>query len=631
MRRGDDRGVTVQIGAILLLAILFSALVLYQINVVPAENQEREFTHHERVTGDLVELRNAIRDIDSGRSVAVALGTQYEPRTFTVNPPDPTGTIETRPASENVTITGTDVTNLDLETNSLVYRPDYNEYDGPATVLEHTLLYNDFGSATVSVEDPAVFDGNRLVIPIVDGELSRTTSRTVSVDTTVLEGPATESPGENVTVTLPTDAPELWITALEDRAGVTAENETAAVELELDERYDITVACIGVGETSASTCNLEAFGNDSESGTDETDAGSGTGRLPGPKVTALDLTDERDRVNVTATFDNRGRTEPGNTIGARGGVPIVDARWYLAENESVAGDLAFATADSAADDPPLVRTAADTIATDELEPGNYTVVVEAMDTRGVWTNTDRDGDGKTTSFEVDDASAGEPALKTQIRDATRNSNAAFEIAYRVTDVSEFDRVEIDVENVDDANGGPTTYREENDAGTLSYGPDGGTAGDTYEFRFRVYDSTGELTELYTETTTVANGESPPGDDLGRDSDPELVEFSVTNDERNTNNRFTVDYEVDNSGGEFQEVRAEFDNIQRNWADGTKRSTDEPTGTIVYPEPDSYQGGVNGDTYEITVEVYNRDGIPVDSGTVTIEAGSNDVVTRFTRS
>jgi len=125
-------------------------------------------------------------------------------------------------------------------------------------------------------------------------------------------------------------------------------------------------------------------------------------------------------------------------------------------------------------------------------------------------------------------------------------------------------------------------------------------------------------------TTTADGSNPPGDDLADEGDPTLVGFSVTNDVLHTNNRFTVDYEVD-PGEDFGEVTVGFDNTEHDWSDATKTNDAEPTGTVIYPSANNRQGGVNGDTYDVTVSVYNQSGIPVDSGTISIAAGSGETV------
>lgn len=221
-----------------------------------------------------------------------------------------------------------------------------------------------------------------------------------------------------------------------------------------------------------------------------------------------------------------------------------------------------------------------------------------------------------------------PVLRQQIRDHTQNSNAAFTISYQVRRLPDFERIEVEVENVDAGHIEQVTYVEQASEQTLTYPPgggtDGGAAGNTYEFRFRVYDVAGEVEALYTERTTTADGQNPPGDELRDEDDPKLVGFTVTNDVQHTNNRFTVDYEVDQLE-EFQEVQVEFDNREHDWSDETISNADAPIGTVVYPPNQSRQGGVNGDTYDVTVQVYSQNGIPVDSGTVQIEAGSNATV------
>ncbi|WP_152419372.1 hypothetical protein [Halobiforma nitratireducens] len=256
MRWGDERGVTVQVGAVLLLAILMTALVMYQLNVVPAENQQIEYNHNERVTGDLIDLRSAIAtsgETNTPRPVSIALGSQYETRTFTVNPPHPRGTIESVPADGAVSISGNDITDLDdLETHYLVYEPHYNEYTGaPTTVLEHTLLYNDFEGTNLSVADQMMIGDNSVFIPLVDGDLSESGSGTTAVDVESLEGPQTETIDQDVVIELPTTDTEMWTSGTDLPAGATVSPnpDTGHVTITLDgDVFDeVSIARVGVG------------------------------------------------------------------------------------------------------------------------------------------------------------------------------------------------------------------------------------------------------------------------------------------------------------------------------------------------------------------------------------------------
>ncbi|TKX55387.1 hypothetical protein EXE44_16265 [Halorubrum sp. SS7] len=97
----DRRGQSVVVGTVVLFGFLILALSLYQVQIVPQENAEVEFQHFEEVRNDLVELRNGILSAGSSERpqfVDVKLGTRYQTRVFTVNPPDPVGTLRTSDA-----------------------------------------------------------------------------------------------------------------------------------------------------------------------------------------------------------------------------------------------------------------------------------------------------------------------------------------------------------------------------------------------------------------------------------------------------------------------------------------------------------------------------------------------------
>ena len=87
MRAGDDRGQSIQIGAVLLFGALIIALSGYQAFVVPQQNEQVEFSHSQTVQDELQDLRNAFVSATgdvSRRSVSVTLGTRYPDRIFAV-------------------------------------------------------------------------------------------------------------------------------------------------------------------------------------------------------------------------------------------------------------------------------------------------------------------------------------------------------------------------------------------------------------------------------------------------------------------------------------------------------------------------------------------------------------------
>lgn len=124
-----------------------------------------------------------------------------------VNPPQPRGTIQSERPSNDVRIEVGDESQT-FETRFIAYEPGYNEYtNAPTTVYEHGLLYDQFDGASVTVEEPSLFNGDRFVMPILTGNPERTDTGTVSVSVHHMDGPRTRDvSGETVSITLPTAA-----------------------------------------------------------------------------------------------------------------------------------------------------------------------------------------------------------------------------------------------------------------------------------------------------------------------------------------------------------------------------------------------------------------------------------------
>ena len=160
--RGDDRAVTVQVGAVLLFGFLVVALATYQMAAVPADNRAVEFRHGERVAQDLLSLHAAVDAAAAGdsRSTQVELGTRYPARTFFVNPPPASGILSSAGAGaiavRNAVAVGDpetadywNGTDREFPTDRLTYRADYNVLAGaPTTVIEHGVVVDAFEGGT---------------------------------------------------------------------------------------------------------------------------------------------------------------------------------------------------------------------------------------------------------------------------------------------------------------------------------------------------------------------------------------------------------------------------------------------------------------------------------------------------
>ncbi|MFC4541603.1 carboxypeptidase regulatory-like domain-containing protein [Halosolutus amylolyticus] len=255
----DERAVTIQIGAVLLLAIAFSALALYQVNAVPQQNERVEIDHNDRVRGDLVELRDSILNTGTTggtQGVPIELGTQYESRVTAVNPPHPTGTVRTIEPESNVTIEEPDGSDHEFGTRQLVYEPDYNEYtSAPRTVVEHGFVYNRFDETNVSVGSQQLIGDERISIVLLDGTVNERSTGTASVSVESLDRVRTTTLEPDTRITLPTRSAERWEAQLEETAGVRydeSESGAGEVVLVLEKEFDLDIARVGVGSGGSS-------------------------------------------------------------------------------------------------------------------------------------------------------------------------------------------------------------------------------------------------------------------------------------------------------------------------------------------------------------------------------------------
>ena len=160
----DSRGVATVVGFIFIFAILIILLSINQAQFVPQENREIEFQHFQDVRNDMVKVRSSIwgaGQANVSQFPTMTLGTEYPVRLFAVNPPSPSGTLETS-KSYNIWINETGGSPEKISTRFLVYRNGYNEMDIGSIWYEHSVLYLDEGGSGGSVaiiEDQEIISG----------------------------------------------------------------------------------------------------------------------------------------------------------------------------------------------------------------------------------------------------------------------------------------------------------------------------------------------------------------------------------------------------------------------------------------------------------------------------------------
>ena len=283
--RDDERAQSVQIGAVLLFAMLVIAFSSYQAFVVPNQNSAVEFNHNQQIRDQMQDLRNEMVSMHgevSTRSVTLTLGTRYPGRLVAVNPGPPSGTIRT-------VATGPTAINLSLanatasgetgdfwngservyNTGSVVYQPNYNVYgEAPLTWYENSVLYNQFRTADLPASGQTLIDDDRISLVTVNGSVSQTRTGSTSLDlqpvstSTRTVSVSNASDDENVTLFVPTQLPEdRWETLLEPQlhdngghvVGVDVQPIDGSpfgrlrIELASNESYQLRMTKIGLG------------------------------------------------------------------------------------------------------------------------------------------------------------------------------------------------------------------------------------------------------------------------------------------------------------------------------------------------------------------------------------------------
>jgi hypothetical protein len=320
------------IGTVILFGFLILALSLYQVQVVPQENAQVEFQHFEDVQNDLVELRNAISSAGQSERpqfVGVKLGTNYQNRLFTINPPDPAGTLRTSPAY-NITITDDYNTTENVSTRFVEYRPGYNELRTGSIWYENSVLYlseRESDNRAVIIEDQnLVTDNDTLRITALQNDFRASGTRRVALELYPANDATNLSRLEGeLNVSIPTRLGEedgYWNESIESGSvtylGVDDDrysNGVSALRLRVDSPGDITVNSVGIQSEPSEGAVRDNIGlvggggdgGDGSDGGDGGDGGDGSDTLPAGAVAY-------DDANNNEMYDTGEATYTGSDL-----------------------------------------------------------------------------------------------------------------------------------------------------------------------------------------------------------------------------------------------------------------------------------------------------------------------------
>jgi hypothetical protein len=594
--RDDNRAVTVQVGAILLFATIIIAMSIYQVTIVPAENADVEYTHSQTTQHQLMDVRNSILQAaatGTTQPTSIQMGTEYPTRVFLVNPPPSTGTLQTTPAGEirleNVQAArNTETDEFFAEyfptphswtapTKNLSYEPEYSEYDNAPTLLYSSSIlanyYPDRENASVLPlsEQLLVNEQSRTITLVaVNGSLSTTRSSSVSVEPTALSAPYQEiavepTPGDMMQLTVPIQVSAETLTARTSLDAAQVTDVPDGVQIQLSGEYTLRTAKVGVGsKTRGTTASY---------------------------LTVAETDQQTVTVEVRDAFNNPVAGVPVEpTIGSG----ILENQAAIPEtNED--GQVTFHARDTAPetsvrfqikDGAPTYETVSATLG-GGIDTYNVSWQRDQLANRaeiqhqdGVWVVNTSAGLTVDLPVQVQSQVTGDPLTNALVDYALNNSTYTGANAQDVAITSQ----------------GVTNTSGEHTA-TLEIPAANGSVD--------VYAASGD------DVDTLPIRVNHAGDG----GEPSLASKIVDQGQTGSKARYETSYDITNTAN-FDYVEVEYTNLNDEFYGGETYTSNETRNNIdAYGWQDTYDG-TGGNTYEITINVYNDTGAVVDSRTVT---------------
>jgi hypothetical protein len=230
----EEKGVSVVIGAMIMLLVVAGIWGTVQAFLVPNWNKDIEYEHLNMVHDDMMTFKSDVEDVAiSGepKSSNFRMGVRYPNRMFLMNPGvGVAGSLTSENVSIRIVYTidapGYPVITQNYTSNRIRYEVE-GTIDRPRLVYEHGVIIRDYGNESASTDEQALIIGDEIFIPVLTGYLTAPSSmETESIALKPLSHSPVSSRIKSVDITIDTLYPEVWTQLL---AGTSTVETTAQI------------------------------------------------------------------------------------------------------------------------------------------------------------------------------------------------------------------------------------------------------------------------------------------------------------------------------------------------------------------------------------------------------------------
>ena len=230
----EERGVSVVIGAMLMLLIMATLYGTIQAYHVPNWNTDVEYEHLNIVHDDMIMFKSDVEDValsEAPKSSDFRMGVRYPNRMFLVNPgTGVAGALTSEDVSVSIVYTIDGLSEPTITTNYNSNRIIYEvqgTVDSPKLVYEHGVIIRDYGNEYATTDEQSLIIGDEIFIPVLTGNLTASSSlETESIALRPLSQSYSRTNIKSVEITISTDYPEVWEQLL---AGTSTANTTVSI------------------------------------------------------------------------------------------------------------------------------------------------------------------------------------------------------------------------------------------------------------------------------------------------------------------------------------------------------------------------------------------------------------------